>query len=360
MQYHVITTERCNLSCRYCGGTRNIPDLPLNISYDIGELGRFLSLDDGPVIGFYGGEPLLAVDRMVEIMDRIPARAFTLQTNGTLLKSLPDAYLKRLHSILVSIDGSREITDHNRGAGTYDRVMNNVMDMRDRGFTGDLVARMAFSDGGDILRDVTHLLDAGNEIFDHVHWQLDVFWSEIENREDITGFLDRYDDGISRLVDHFLHHLRKGGRPRIVPFIPLMSTLLTGIPSSLRCGSGIDSFSIMTSGEIHACPIAPELPYSLVGHICSSRPSDIAGSRPVGSPCTECDILDICGGRCLYSNMTMSWGRELFDRVCVSTGRMIDLLREALPEVRHLLDEGILPADSFDHPRINDGCEIIP
>jgi hypothetical protein len=101
MQYHVLTTERCNLSCSYCGGTRIIEGIPLDKDYSISDLKRFIAMDPDPVIGFYGGEPLLAIDRICEIMDAIPAKAFTLQTNGTLLDLLDKGHLKRLHSILT-------------------------------------------------------------------------------------------------------------------------------------------------------------------------------------------------------------------------------------------------------------------
>jgi len=154
MQYHLVLTERCNLSCAYCGGTRHIEGLPLDPDYSIEDLERFISGDPEPVIGFYGGEPTLAMDLMGEVMDRVPAKAFTLQTNGTRLTEISDDHLHRLHSILVSIDGTKEVTNRNRGPGAYEEVLRNVRDIRSRGYQGDLIARMAFSDHGDIHRDV--------------------------------------------------------------------------------------------------------------------------------------------------------------------------------------------------------------
>jgi uncharacterized protein len=360
MQYHVLTTERCNLSCTYCGGTRVIEDLPLDMKYSISDLKRFIAMDLDPVIGFYGGEPLLALDRIYEIMDTIPAKAFTLQTNGTLLHLLDDDHLRRFHSILVSLDGPREVTDPSRGEGIYDSVMENLKLIRSRGFKGDLIARMAFSDRGDIYRDVMNLLTVENGIFDHVHWQLDVFWSDLEARGDVSAWIDRYDAGIQRLIEEFGRSFMTGKVLGMVPFIPVMGSILSGKPSTIRCGSGIDSFSIMTSGEIHACPIAPELLYSKVGDLYSSSPGSIRGSRPVGGPCPECDILGLCGGRCLYSNMTMSWGREWFDRVCSSTKKMVRGLRGLKEQAMGLIDDGSLSRKAFEYPEINNGCEIIP
>ncbi len=126
------------------------------------------------------------------------------------------------------------------------------------------------------------------------------------------------------------------------------------------CGAGMDSFAIMTSGAIEACPIAPELLYSNIAHIKSSTPSSIENTRPVGPPCTDCDIHWICGGRCLFANQTMGWGRKWFDRVCLSTRRMIEGLQELVPIAKELIEKGILDESSLEYPEVNNGCEIIP
>jgi hypothetical protein len=39
---------------------------------------------------------------------------------------------------------------------------------------------------------------------------------------------------------------------------------------------------------------------------------------------------------------------------------MIRELEGLVPRARFLMDEGVLQADAFDYPEINNGCEIIP
>ena len=132
MQYHVVVTERCALCCTYCGGTRHQEGLSLDHAYPVEDLRAFIEKDPEPVIGFYGGEPLMDTEFIYKVMDRVPAKAYTLQTNGTRLAELDDAHLNRLHSILVSVDGPREVTDRCRGRGTYDTVMRNLRDIQRR------------------------------------------------------------------------------------------------------------------------------------------------------------------------------------------------------------------------------------
>lgn len=361
MQYHLVLTERCNKQCTYCGGTRHIEGIPLEHQYGADELISFIKQDPDPVIGFYGGEPLLAMDFMYEVMDKVPAKAFTLQTNATMLDQINDTHLHRLHSILVSIDGGKDVTDCCRGEGTYELVTRNLRQVQSRGYNGDVIARMAFSKNGDIYRDVSYLLNIENPTFTHVHWQLDVFWSELESWEDLEGWLRNYEDGLTRLAHDFGESFKTGKPLGIVPFIPVFKTLLTGEPTPhIRCGSGATSFSIMTDGRIDVCPIAPELPYSEVGHLKTSTPEDLYNVLPVGPPCDECDVLGICGGRCLFSNQTKFWGDEWFNRICDTTKHMIGELEKQVPLAKELIASGVLDPSVFDYPEINNGCEIIP
>lgn len=294
-------------------------------------------------------------------MDKVPAKAFTLQTNATMLDRTDDSYLHRLHSILVSVDGGRAVTDCCRGEGAYDLVIKNLIGIQDRGYSGDIIARMAFSKNGDIHRDVSHLLNLERPPFEHVHWQLDVFWSELDSWDDLEGWLGRYEVGVTRLVDDFGASLREGRVLGIVPFIPVFKTLLTGEATPhIRCGSGVTSFAVMTDGRIDVCPIAPELPFSNVGDIMTSTPAALVNIQPVEAPCTDCDVLGVCGGRCLFSNKTMFWGLDWFNRVCDTTRHMIRELEKQVPLARRLIDEGVLDTGAFDYPEINNGCEIIP
>ncbi|MDP2846159.1 MAG: radical SAM protein, partial [Candidatus Methanoperedens sp.] len=139
MQYHIILTKECNLNCNYCGGGSD--SLPKELQYSICDLRLFLSKDDSPVLEFYGGEPLLRIETMKKIMDTIPGR-FIIQTNGLLLGKIESPYLEKFHSILVSIDGKKEVTDRERGNGVYERIMQNIKLIKQKGFSGDIVARM--------------------------------------------------------------------------------------------------------------------------------------------------------------------------------------------------------------------------
>ncbi len=359
MNYHLVLTRKCNLNCSYChGGEESGPDA--EIQYSIDDLTSFLQKDDDIQLMFYGGEPTLRPSVIVELMDRFPSARFMLQTNALLLNKLPVDYVKRFHSILISIDGTQETTDGYRFDGVYQKVMNNVRWLHEIEFNGDIVARMAVSEQTDIYRDVRHLLDLG-DAFNHVHWQLNVIWDAEGNWNDFDKWVEEsYNPGITRLVEEWISKMNQGEVEGIVPFMPLMYTLLTGENSELRCGSGLDTFAIHVDGSIGVCPISPDWEFSLVGNIWDSKPSDLKNCKRVDNPCPTCSEFGICGGRCLFANKQRLWGEEGFEKICSITRHLIGELKRQTSKVKELLESRDVSIEDLNYPEYNNGCEIIP
>lgn len=364
MLYFVIVTRVCNLHCIYCGNEPDPSVEPLEISYDIKDLKRFIEKDPESIIAFYGGEPLLRINIIEEIMDSIRARHWVLQTNGLFLNKLDPDYLVRFDTILVSIDGRPEVTNYYRGPRTYERILRNIKLIRERGFRGDLIARMAVSERTDIYADVKHLLQLKDPGFDHVHWQLDVLWDSppYQRYKNFDKWVrEIYNPGISKLVEYWYEEMIEKGRVLgIVPFIGVMKTLLKGEKTYLRCGVGIDAFTITTSGRIIACPIAPEFDWNFLGDIWSTGPKDLPWRIAVGEPCTSCDIYHLCGGRCLFANKTMLWGIDGFRKVCQTVKHLINELEKVKPKIEKLIEKGVISEEDFDYPPFNNSVEIIP
>jgi putative peptide-modifying radical SAM enzyme len=363
--YFVILTHLCNLHCDYCGYEGESSEFaPAEIEYDVNDLKRFTMKDPEASIIFYGGEPLIRQNIIRQIMDFIPAKRYLLQTNALNLGDLESEYLKRLDAILVSIDGRKETTDRYRGNGVYEKILENLRDIRKRGFVGDVIARMTASRHTEIFHDVTHLLDIKDPEFNHVHWQIDALWDsppELRWNDFEKWITECYDPGIIRLVrlwgESIVMHRKV---LPVMPFTGIMNTLLDGSKTLLRCGAGIDSFAVTTSGEITVCPIAPEWGFAKVGSIFRSEPHELPHKVELGAPCTECNILDLCGGRCLFANKTKLWTEKGFQRICRSTRTMIDELKKLTNGIEDLISTGQLSRKEFGSTPYNNGTEIIP
>ncbi|MBD3404556.1 MAG: TIGR04084 family radical SAM/SPASM domain-containing protein [Candidatus Lokiarchaeota archaeon] len=359
MNYHLVLTRRCNLNCEYCHGGEENENT--EIKYSLSELETFLSNDTDVQLMLYGGEPTLRIPLILKLMNKFPDARFMLQTNALLLHKIPKEYATRFHSVLVSIDGRKHITDAYRSDGVYDRVIQNAKWLRDIGFQGDVVARMAVSQQSDIFKEVVHLLEIDGSVFDHVHWQLNVVWDAEGNWTDFDKWIETsYNPGITRLVDYWVRKMKKGVIMGIVPFIPLTYSLLTGKESLLRCGSGIDTFAIHVDGSIGICPISPDWEFSIVGDIRKSTPQDLKNCMLVDEPCPSCEEFDICGGRCLFANKQRLWGEEGFEKICTTVKHLIQSIRLRVPEIKELIKNGIISLDELTYPKYNNGCEIIP
>ena len=372
MNFFVTLTTACDLQCRYCYGEccddfDGHDDgfaydyfLPRAVAYETGALRAFLARDADPTVIFYGGEPLLETPKMLELMDTLPAKRFLLHTNGTMLDRVPAAYLRKLHTISISVDGDRALTDGFRGEGVYDRIAANARRARGKGYAGELIARMTVMEETDIYRQALHLLDNPDFAFDSVHWQLNaLFWRNDRGRRNFAEWVaESYNPGISRLVREWLRAMREEGRVlEMYPFVGVMQSLLKDEKSLLRCGAGWAEYNVQTDGHISPCPVMSGMKDFYAGDL-GTDPARLR-KLPIGGPCKSCDVRDVCGGRCLYANVTMKWGPDGFAEVCGTVRHLIGELRAALPEVRQLIADGKIRESDFDHTRFN-SCEIIP
>lgn len=348
MLYLIFLTGRCNLKCKYCGGTIPKEIMPFEVTYSIKELKDFLSTDKNPSIAFYGGEPLLRIKLMEKIMDKIDAEHFILQTNGIFLNKVKKEYINKFSTILVSIDGRREINDFYRGEGTYDKVLENVKKLN-RFYEGELIARMVATEKTNIYREVKHLLSLG--LFTHIHWQINAVWYPLEKWKNFRKWVENYNQGISKLICWWVNEAKKGNLFGIVPFLGVLKALLGYKNNAPPCGAGKDCFSITTDGRILACPICADLEWNNLGNL----KDGITKKVEILEPCRSCKYFEICGGRCLFFNRERSWGEEGFNLVCFTVRHLIEEIKKVKDDII-----GLYNKKEIIYPKFNNTTEIIP
>jgi len=374
MFFHVILTTKCNLQCKYCfgealedfdadfGGFDVDYSLPERVSYDPDLLDRFCKQDPDCVLTFYGGEPLFCTDEIRRVMDNVAAKHFLLQTNGMLLDRLEPEYVNRLQTILVSVDGDEALTDFYRGRGTLGKVIENLKLIRRNGFGGELIARMTVMEQTDIYKQVTWLVNNGEFAFSSIHWQLNAgFWENDFARRNFKEWSEKsYNPGIRKLVRFWVDYIEeKGSILRLYPFLGLALSFLSSEKASLlRCGSGWMNYTIQTDGYIVPCPTMWGMKNFYLGHISNANPLKL-DKVFVGEPCTHCKTFSICGGRCLYANITKRWNLEAYSSVCNTVQNLVNAIREEMPTIKSFIESGKISLKDFEFMRYN-GSEIIP
>jgi uncharacterized protein len=376
MFFHIILTTECNLQCKYCFG-ETLDDfdegfgddievdynLPRKLNYDVDLLNEFCCQDSECVLTFYGGEPLLQMDKLRQIMDNVSPKHYMIQTNGLLLDKLEPQYTNRFHTILVSIDGQEDLTDVYRGAGTYRKVIDNLKLIKKNGFTGELIARMTIMEQTDIEKQVKYLLDNPDFLFTSIHWQLNAgFWGNDYQRRNFEEWTKTsYVPGVERLVHFWVEQIQdKGIVLKLYPILGIANSLLNQEKDCLmRCGGGWINYAIQTDGYIIPCPTMWGMKEYYLGHIKDSNPLKLNKLFVNKKPCSHCSILSICGGRCLYANITKRWTDEAYSKVCFTVAQLIKAIDSEIPRIQMLIKNGKVRLEDFDYLRYN-GAEIIP
>ncbi len=173
----------CNLRCEYCfaqtgdfGKERCIMP-PETGKKAIDFLIEKSANRENIELDFFGGEPLMAWDTVVETVNY--ARSvekqhgknfrFTITTNGVLLDDDKIDYINReMSNVVLSLDGRREVTDRIRrtlnGKSVYDVIVPKFQRLVERRGVKDYYVRATFTKYNlDFTDDVLHLRDLGFE-----------------------------------------------------------------------------------------------------------------------------------------------------------------------------------------------------
>ena len=375
MYYHIILTETCNSRCKYCYeksmkefdnglDKRWHYDLEVPAESEVQSESVVNFLRDGDVLIFYGGEPLIKFDQMKEIIDCVEKSGknikFYIQTNGKLLGDVDFNYVNKLGKMLVSIDGLRNRTDYNRGEGDYDLVIKNVSELREKGYKGEIVARMVvspeFRDFYEQLEHIIHLIEKG--VFDSVHWQIDAGFYKFDfDEKNFKEFVKKYNKDIWDMIEFWIKYMKeKKIVLKLYPFLGIFNRVVGWDKETrLQCGAGFANFTIGTNGKLSACPIMN----GIKDFYCGSLDDGVTNEINIGEPCSHCDYFDLCGGRCLYSNKAQLWPKEGFDLTCKTIIYLIDKIKERKQEILELIEQGIISKKDFEFEKYF-GPEIVP
>lgn len=127
-------TSACNCKCKGCWaaeyGHKNslTYEEMLSVVTQGKELGTHLYM-------FTGGEPLMRKDDLIRLCEANPDCAFLAYTNGTLVDEKFCDEMLRVGNIAlaISIEGTQESTDDRRGSGMYQKAINAMQLLKQKG-----------------------------------------------------------------------------------------------------------------------------------------------------------------------------------------------------------------------------------
>lgn len=300
----IAPTMQCNFSCFYCfeEGNKNLPTMSDEVE---NALIRYIekNKEDQVSINWFGGEPLLAFDRIVSISEKLNQKNIryvsSLVTNGSLLTKSKIARLDRLHltHIQISLDGLAPVHDGRRcfknGRPSFDLILSNI-DSFIRNSSIPLHIQVAIDKtNSSAFHELLHLFNQSYP--ELVNKRIRIGCNFVQNRTefDRCGVCFTLDDIFAKQVES----LKNGEKNDLTPTLPDLS-----LPCMYRCKK---SFAIDPAGDMYKCLEYLGDPRFKVGNLLEGKisPKKLAQATFSESPfendaCTDCPVFPVCGGGC--------------------------------------------------------------
>ena len=143
----IVPTINCNFNCPYCfEQSKQAKYMDDKVEKELFDFIKSHNKAEMMTLTWYGGEPLLALDRIASILDYIAKnisleiKEHTLITNGYLFNDRAIELFQKypLDTIQITLDGVRERHDklralrHDDTISTYDKILKNIESIVDK------------------------------------------------------------------------------------------------------------------------------------------------------------------------------------------------------------------------------------
>jgi uncharacterized protein len=323
-----IITRKCNFACRYCFAeaersgeignsvmSKEVAREALNFIVSASRGRKSLEID------FFGGEPLLGFDTIVDTIEYSKTLAqeldkkflFSLTTNASLLTSEIIDYLNRENiSLILSLDGNKSVNDTFRvkrnEEGTFDEVFKNIKGVLSKRNDGYYVRGTYTSRTNNFPETVKFFYNSGikkisiepvvtrNSDISLKKESLSIVKKHYEELAKWYIETKRNDNELS--FYHFELDLINGS---------CVEKLMTG------CGAGVEYLSVSPEGKFYPCHQFDGKPQFELGDISRGIVNTALVDKFRAStnvlnkePCRNCWARYLCGGGCLANNYTIN------------------------------------------------------
>jgi len=358
---HVTVTGRCNARCEGCinSSITQTSDKPRDSIMTFQEAdperdtAMVLNLaqrcpDRKITVCFYGGEPLLAPEKMEAIRTRLNSSAlnsrlrYMIYTNGEFIEQTIRQYPELILNtwlLSVSIDG--DIAQHNRVRPGTDlqRVIENLKALRHN-----------YSYNGHVLMWSTLREDQSLGLcFDEFmrlhekklvdHW----FWHWVETKEpfeNIDQYCLNYQEDLERIMDDYVEKLNQGVLMPIAHINELVLYLLTRKERGHTCcGVELGRNFDLVDGMVRMCVDFP--PETGLGDINDQihvfKQHDLMALTEYKNEleCHKCGVHFYCGGRCPVQ--AIYGGSERTKQYCRLMRLHIGIVEKRIVEIKIVL-----------------------
>lgn len=367
---YMITSEQCNLACKYCflGNNdkhkRNSFSLE-NMSIETADkaidffikqikLSGMAFEGNKPIIIFYGGEPLMNYDVLIHIAEKvnklrdvepcIKNLEMSMVTNGLLLTEKRAIKLKELGvSIAISVDGFTEKANSMRIDVAGNNVFNKILKTLDMCKRVGINVALSVTLSEETIKntkDILSLID---------HYGINSFGFNIMMSDENFIVPQEYNEKAARYIIDMFIELRKRGiyEDRIMRKLKAFSKSQVYFSDCAATAGG--QIVVAPSGQVgicHGClhnkqyfvTNVDDAEFNAVKHQDFIEWSQLT---PINKEeCQDCAALGICGGGCPINAMHLKKGNTIHDidkRFCTHAKLTLDFL---IRDLYRIIKEG--------------------
>lgn len=330
---YIAPTMKCNSRCFYCfeEGNKNYGKMSVETEE---KLVKFITLHKKQeiLIVWFGGEPLLAFDRILSICKKLNENnvifSSELITNGSLLTPsiIENLSLLSLAYIQTSLDGLCEDHDKRRvfkdGKSSFNIILHNIDNVLDKTKIPISIKVTVDHTNPTAFGDVYRLFSARYPEYVKEK-RIVVSPSFVKNR---TGFDTKgcCFDSVS-MLEEYIKSFDSHSDVCIQPNLPDLV-----MPCMFRCNH---AFAIDSKGYIYRCLEHLGMPSTKVGDLNSGILSNVSMAKTTfqdnpfeDERCISCNFFPVCGGGCPIDR-----GKQQMGKISNYCSVLKDNLAELLP-----------------------------
>jgi uncharacterized protein len=388
---HYTVTQECPFNCRGCinaltagrGNADRLDFLPetsksQDLERDLLGMAQLIETSgkSTAVIVYYGGEPMLRLDRMNQIYQNLPGilgDSISLKhmviTSGHYLEKAVKKHPGLLSSMwltAISIDGNQEQHDAAR-RGTSLRKIRHQVESFNHLRQGEVLIWATLRPGMSLWDCFdSFMYFRKREEAEHFFWHCDEGDGMIP---DLAGYLDGYRRDLERIMGIYVEHMSRGDLLSLIHVNDLLLYLFTRKRrGTTACAvEKMENFDIIGDGKVHACADLPET--MSIGRISESgqiifepdareRLGRIVSYKDELG-CSACGVEPYCGGRCPVQANTGGIGRAR--QYCFMMREYVKTVKDYAGRIADLMvAEGITPEDLYRSAHITKFADVTP
>lgn len=341
---YIMLTEQCNLRCQYC----YIKDRATKNSFPIEwmeQVKNMFTCYNKPRIIFFGGEPLLKVDLIKEIVEKYNNDfQFQVVTNGTVNfhKFMDEVYEpnRTKFDVQISWDGNIDTRKMASGNVSNNLVYENIMEelKKDR----ILVGRCVLNE--ESVKSFYETYLTFKKLNNAYRFGADFTIAHQENFQE--SYFEDLKENLIKIYEDIKCDLHNSYEKLYIPNLLLktISNILENKPV-ISCDVG-NYVVIKPNGDIYPCTILSQKDERFkLGNINTNADTEIINLLKYKSSCQkECAYKSICDGGCRFErivNFPTNWCSEICEHTCKISQSIYDATKKFLDSLDDIENENL-------------------